>query len=100
MAQTLVEAMAMKFEPDEFRDDYKKAIDEIVAAKVQGKEDLIEAPEVAAETTVVDLMAALKASVERAKKGEKARPKGGRASREATAERTRGQRPPAKRKTA
>lgn len=100
MAQTLVEAMAMKFEPDEFRDDYKKAIDEIVAAKVQGKEDLIEAPEVAAETTVIDLMAALKASVERAKKGEKARPKGGRASREATAERTRSKRAPAKRKTA
>lgn len=100
MAQTLVEAMAMTFEPDEFRDDYKKAIDEIVAAKVQGKEDLIEAPEVAAETTVVDLMAALKASVERAKKGETARPKGGRASREATAERTRGKRAPAKRKTA
>lgn len=100
MAQMLVEAMAMKFEPDEFRDDYKKAIDEIVAAKVQGKEDLIEAPEVAAETTVVDLMAALKASVERAKKGEKARPKGGRASREATAERTRGKRAAAKRKTA
>ena len=100
MAQMLVEAMAMKFEPDEFRDDYKKAIDEIVAAKVQGKEDLIEAPEVAAETTVVDLMAALKASVERAKKGEKARPKGGRASREATAERARGKRAAAKRKTA
>ena len=100
MAQMLVEAMAMKFEPDEFRDDYKKAIDEIVAAKVQGKEDLIEAPEVAAETTVVDLMAALKASVERAKMGETARPKGGRASREATAERTRGKRAPAKRKSA
>jgi len=100
MAQMLVEAMAMKFEPDEFRDDYKKAIDEIVAAKVQGKEDLIEAPEVAAETTVIDLMAALKASVERAKKGETARPKGGRASREATAERACRARAPAKRKTA
>jgi DNA end-binding protein Ku len=72
MAETLVEAMATKFEPDEFKDEYKEAIEEIVKAKVQGKEDLIEAPEAAAETTVVDLMAALKASVERAKKEERA----------------------------
>jgi DNA end-binding protein Ku len=72
MAQTLVDTMAMKFEPDEFKDEYKEALEDIVKAKVQGKEDLIEAPEVAAETTVVDLMSALKASVERAKKEERA----------------------------
>jgi non-homologous end joining protein Ku len=40
-----------------------------VEAKVQKKE-VIEAPEPEAETTVVDLMSALKASVEKAKKGE------------------------------
>ncbi|MGH2377603.1 MAG: Ku protein [Candidatus Limnocylindria bacterium] len=71
MAQTLVDAMAMKFEPGEFKDEYKEAVDDIVRAKVEGKE-VIEAAEPEAETTVVDLMAALKASVERAKKGEKA----------------------------
>lgn len=71
MAETLVDAMAMKFEPDEFKDEYKEAIEEIVKAKVAGKE-VIEAPEAEAETTVVDLMSALKASVERAKKGERA----------------------------
>ncbi len=71
MAETLVDAMATKFEPDEYRDDYKEALEEIVKAKVEGKEGLIEAPEVEAETTVVDLMAALKASVERAKKEER-----------------------------
>jgi DNA end-binding protein Ku len=70
MAQTLVDAMAMKFEPDEFKDEYKEAVDDIVKAKVEGKQ-VIEAAEPEAETTVVDLMAALKASVERAKKGEK-----------------------------
>ena len=70
MAQTLVDAMAMKFEPDEFKDEYKEAVDDIVRAKVEGKE-VIEAAEPEAETTVVDLMAALKASVERAKKGGK-----------------------------
>lgn len=71
MAETLVDAMAMKFEPDDFSDEYKEALEEIVKAKVEGKEGLIEAPEVEAETTVVDLMSALKASVERAKKEEK-----------------------------
>ena len=70
MAQTLVDAMAMKFEPEEFKDEYKEAVDDIVRAKVEGKE-VIEAAEPEAETTVVDLMAALKASVDRAKKGEK-----------------------------
>jgi non-homologous end joining protein Ku len=41
----------------------------LVEAKVQKKE-VIEAPEPEAETTVVDLMSALKASVEKAKQGE------------------------------
>ena len=72
MAETLVDAMATKFEPDQFKDEYKAAIEDIVKAKVEGKEGLIEAPEVEAETTVVDLMSALKASVERAKKEERA----------------------------
>jgi non-homologous end joining protein Ku len=34
------------------------------------KKEIIEAPEPETETTVVDLMSALKASVEKAKKGE------------------------------
>ena len=69
MAENLVGMMAMKFEPDEFKDEYKKALMEVVEAKVE-KRQIIEAPEPEAETTVVDLMSALKASVEKAKKGE------------------------------
>lgn len=79
MAESLVEMMAMKFEPDDFKDEYKEAVMKVVRAKVEGREDLVEAPEAEAETTVVDLMAALKASVERAKAGEK---KGGREARD------------------
>ena len=88
MAETLVEAMATTFDPGEFRDEYKRAVEEIVKAKVQGKEDLVVAPEAEAETTVVDLMSALKASVERAKKEEKAG-RGGRARRETASRRER-----------
>jgi len=73
MAESLVEMMAMKFEPGDFKDDYKEAFDQIVDAKVKGREGLVEAPEAEAETTVADLMSALKASVEKAKKGEVAR---------------------------
>jgi Ku protein len=82
MAESLVEMMAMKFDPGEFKDDYKEAFDQIVDAKVKGREDLVEAPEQEAETTVVDLMSALKASVEKAKKGEAARSREGRGGHE------------------
>lgn len=71
MAENLVNMMATKFEPDEYKDEYKQALMELVEAKVE-KREVIEAPEPEAETTVVDLMAALKASVEKAKKGEQA----------------------------
>lgn len=71
MAENLVGMMAADFEPEEYKDDYKKALMELVEAKVE-KREVIEAPEPEAETTVVDLMAALKASVEKAKKSEQA----------------------------
>ncbi len=71
MAENLVGMMASKFEPSEYKDDYKQAVMELVEAKVE-KRQIIEAAEPEAETTVVDLMAALKASVEKAKKSEQA----------------------------
>src|SRR5437667_425178 len=67
MAENLVGMMATAFEPSEYKDEYKQAVLKLVEAKVQKKE-VIEAPEPEAETTVVDLMSALKASVEKAKK--------------------------------
>jgi len=73
MAENLVGMMATEFEPDEYKDEYKQAVMKLVEAKVE-KREVIEAPEPEAETTVVDLMSALKASVEKAKKGE-AKPK-------------------------
>jgi len=78
MAENLVGMMAMAFDPSEFKDEYKKALEKIVEAKVEGREDLVEAAEPEAETTVVDLMSALKASVAKAKEDEK---KGGRSGR-------------------
>jgi DNA end-binding protein Ku len=71
MAENLVAMMATKFEPEEYKDEYKAAVLELVEAKVE-KREVIAAAEPEAETTVVDLMAALKASVEKAKKSEQA----------------------------
>src|SRR4051812_6404001 len=69
MAENLVGMMAMKFEPEQYKDEYRQAILELVEAKVE-KREVIAAAEPEVETTVVDLMAALKASVEKAKKSE------------------------------
>jgi DNA end-binding protein Ku len=67
MAGALIDSMAGDFDPDEYTDDYRKALQEVIDAKVEGREVVaLEEPE-AAPTAAVDLMAALKASVERAR---------------------------------
>lgn len=69
MARTLIENLTDDWDPEQFRDEYREALLEIVEKKVAGEEiELIEAPE---PTKVVDLMDALKASVEAATKPSK-----------------------------
>ena len=66
MAKSLIENLTDDFKPEEFQDDYRKALEKIIAAKVAGEEiEHVPEPE---ETKVVDLMEALKASVEQTKK--------------------------------
>jgi DNA end-binding protein Ku len=72
MAKQLIEAMATKFEPGQYEDQYRAALMQVVEAKREGEE--VVAVEQAPESTVVDLMAALKASVEAAKSRERERP--------------------------
>jgi DNA end-binding protein Ku len=66
MAQTLIENLTDEWNPQEFRDEYREALIGIVEKKVAGEEITVQ-PE-AEPTKVVDLMEALKASVEAAKK--------------------------------
>src|SRR3954452_21143980 len=77
MASSLIDSMAGSFKADEFTDNYRAALQEVIDAKVEGRE--IVQPEEAEEApaAAIDLMAALKASVERAKKarGEEPAPK-------------------------
>jgi DNA end-binding protein Ku len=73
MAKALVENLAEeRFDPNRFQDDYHEALMEVVNAKVQG-EEVVAAPEVDAAPAVMDLMEALKASVDQAKKQRTAR---------------------------
>ena len=69
MARSLVESMTGDFEPDQYHDKYREALQAVIDAKVEGRE--IVEPEEAqpAAGNVVDLMSALPASVEAAKKG-------------------------------
>jgi DNA end-binding protein Ku len=62
MARSLIENMTDHFDPDEFHDEYREKLEEVVDAKIQGRE--IAVVEETGTATVVDLMEALKASVE------------------------------------
>jgi DNA end-binding protein Ku len=62
MARSLIENMTDHFDPDEFHDEYRENLEEVVDAKIQGRE--IAVVEETGTATVVDLMEALKASVE------------------------------------
>jgi len=66
MAQQLVSAMTAEFDPASYKDEYREALETIIEAKVEGKETVaIEEPEETGK--LVDLMAALEASVNAAK---------------------------------
>ena len=67
MADLLIEQLAGDYEPDDYEDDYAAALQALVKAKVEGGE-VQEAPESKDESgEVVDLLAALKKSVDKAK---------------------------------
>ena len=66
MASSLIDMMFQKFKPEEHEDQYREALQSLIKAKIDGDET-IEKPEEAQPTRVVDLMEALRASVESAK---------------------------------
>ncbi|KKK07263.1 Ku protein [Micromonospora sp. HK10] len=77
MASSLIDSMAGEFEPDAFTDDYRAALQEVIDAKIEGREVVQPEEEEAAPAAAVDLMAALKASVERARAARGEAPSGG-----------------------
>jgi DNA end-binding protein Ku len=65
MARQLIESLSEPWEPERYKDEYREALLDIVEKKLAGEP--IEVQEEAPPARVVDLMAALKASVEAAK---------------------------------
>ena len=67
MASSLIDSMAADFKPEDFHDNYREALQQVIDAKVSGKEIVAPVEVEAAPSGAIDLMAALRASVERAK---------------------------------
>jgi DNA end-binding protein Ku len=65
MAEMLIDGLTSPFDPEAFHDRSREAIEEAARKKVEGQE--IVAPEAPEPTKVVDLLEALKASVEQTK---------------------------------
>jgi DNA end-binding protein Ku len=80
MAGSLIESMAAEFNPDEYTDNYRAALQEVIDAKVAGREVVQPEEPEAAPSAAVDLMAALRASVERARSARGEEPAGESAS--------------------
>lgn len=66
MARSLIESMMESFDPTQYSDEYRKRIEELIARKIQGEEIAVVTQKPTA--TVVDLMEALRASVEQVEK--------------------------------
>jgi DNA end-binding protein Ku len=66
MARQLIESLSTEFEPAKYRDDYRERVLELIERKAEGQE-IVAQPVAEAPSKVVDLMAALEASLAAAK---------------------------------
>lgn len=63
MAEQLIENLTAEFKPEKYKDDYREALLAMIHQKIEG-EEIVSAPE-APQRNVIDLMAALQASLKR-----------------------------------
>ena len=68
MASSLIETMAGDFDPSDYKDAYREALQAVIEAKAEGRE-VVQPAEAEQEPAAADLLSALRASVEAAKKG-------------------------------
>jgi DNA end-binding protein Ku len=83
LSRMLVESMAKQFVDIPMKDNYQDALRDMIQAKIEGKEIVMLKEE---ETPVVDIMAALKASIDQAKKKPMEKAKGSAAKEDKKAE--------------
>ena len=66
MAKVLINSMDTPFDPAKYKDEYQVKLRQLIETKISGKEIVAAKPDNTGK--VIDLMDALKASVEKAKK--------------------------------
>jgi DNA end-binding protein Ku len=74
LGATLIESMSDGFEPENYRDEYRERVQAMLDEKSKGQEITVTAPEAPRHAQIIDLMQALKQSIERAKPERKATP--------------------------
>jgi DNA end-binding protein Ku len=77
MAGQLIESLSTEFDPTRFRDEHRDRVLELIEQKAAGEEIVLEAPAPVDSGKVVDLMAALEASVAEARAARKRHPAAG-----------------------
>jgi DNA end-binding protein Ku len=70
MARQLIESLSIDFEPEKYRDEYREQVLALIERKAEGQE-IVAQPAAEEPTQVVDLMAALEASLAAAKANRK-----------------------------
>jgi DNA end-binding protein Ku len=84
MAGSLIDTTTAGFDPDEYHDDYREALERVIEAKISGNEAVLPGGEPEEAAPAADLMATLRASVEAARGNREKQagraPGGGRAS--------------------
>jgi DNA end-binding protein Ku len=76
MAEQLIASLSTDFEPSKFEDTYRNRVVDLIERKAAGETEIVAAPEPVSADKVVDLMAALEASVAAAKETRQRHPTG------------------------
>jgi DNA end-binding protein Ku len=74
LGATLIENMSDGFNPDKYRDEYRERVQAMLDEKSKGQEITVAAPEAPRHAQIIDLMQALKQSIEKAKPTQTAAP--------------------------
>jgi DNA end-binding protein Ku len=74
LGATLIENMSDGFNPDKYRDEYLERVQAMLDEKSKGQEITVAAPEAPRHAQIIDLMQALKQSIEKAKPTQTAAP--------------------------
>jgi DNA end-binding protein Ku len=85
MARQLIASLSDDFDADRFQDTYRNRVLDLIEAKAAGKTEVVAPPAALTEDKVVDLMAALEASVKEAKAARQRHPAAADAESEAPA---------------